>query len=80
MFNYKGKIRIVNRLNNSINGNPRFLIDLVDAEQFIILTSKSDYPYNYNIENLANKNCDCVVRYYYTKSGNGRIENIKEIK
>ena len=79
-FQYIGKIEILKRLNNSVNGNPRFLVELLDINEFITLQTKSDCMYNYNIENLARKQCSCIVEYYYTKSGNGKIENIKEIK
>ena len=77
---YIGKIEILRRLNNSVNGNPKFLIELLDADAFIALQTKSDYSYCYNIENLARKQCSCIVEYYYTKNGNGKIENIKEAK
>ena len=77
---YIGKIEILKRLNNSVNGNPRFLIELLNTDEFITLQTKSDYSYCYNIENLARKQCNCIVEYYYTKSGNGKIENIKEVK
>lgn len=77
---YKGKIRILRRLNNSTNGNPRFLVELSDADTLTELQTKSDYMYNYNIENLDRKQCNCIIEYYYTKSGNGKIENIKEVK
>ena len=77
---YKGKIEILKRLNNSTDGNPRFLVELLDTNEFITLQTKSDYTYNYEIENLARKQCSCIVEYYYTKNGTGKIENIKEIK
>ena len=74
------KIQIVKILNNSTNGNPKFLVELCDSEQYETLETKSDYSYCYNIENLSNKKCDCQVTYYYTPKGNGKIEDIKEIK
>ena len=79
-FQYIGKIEILKRLNNSVNGNPRFLIELLDSDNFIELQTKSDYSYNYNIENLIMKQCNCIVEYYYTKNGNGKIQDITEIK
>lgn len=79
-LHYTGKIKILRRLNNSVMGNPRFLIELLDSDDLIELQTKSDYMYNYNIENLARKQCNCIVEYYYTRTGNGKIENIKEVK
>ena len=77
---YNGKIQIVKRLNSSVNGNPRFLIELCDLDYYETLETKSDYMYNYNIENLSNKKCDCIITYYFTPKGIGKIEDIKEIK
>ena len=79
-LHYTGKIKILRRLNNSVMGNPRFLIEILDSDTFIELQTKSDYMYNYNIENLERKQCNCIVEYYYTRTGNGKIENIKEVR
>lgn len=79
LYQYNGKIQIVKRLNSSINGNPRFLIELCDLESYETLEAKSDASYSYNIENLSRKQCDCEIKYYYTNKGTGKIENIKEI-
>ena len=62
------------RLNNSTNGNPRFNL-VIDG---IMLTTKSDYAYCYNIENLINKGCKVIIKYYETKTGY-RLESIKEL-
>lgn len=77
---YNGKIQIVKRLNNSVNGNPRFLIELEDLEHYETVETKSDASYCYNIENLSNKKCDCEVMYYFTNKGTAKIESIKAIK
>ena len=77
---YNGKIQIIKRLNNSANGNPKFLVELCDLEYYETFKTKADYSYSYNIENLSNKKCDCEVIYYYTPKGIGKIEEIKEIK
>lgn len=77
---YNGKIQIVKRLNSSVNGNPRFLIELIDLNYYETLETKSDASYCYNIENLSNKKCDCILTYYFTPKGTGKIEDIKEIK
>lgn len=73
MEKLKGKIEYIERLNCSVNGNPRFDICIGDK----ILTTKSDYSYCYNIENLYNKGCIVNVEYYETKTS-FRIETIKE--
>ena len=75
MEKYKltGKITDLKRLNNSVNGNPRFNI-VVDG---VMLTTKSDAAYSYNIENLYNKGCLVVATCYDTKSSS-RIDDIIE--
>jgi len=70
----KGKITDSKRLNNSVNGNPRFNL-VIDG---VMLTTKSDYAYCYNIDNLINKGCGVTIKYYETKTGY-RLESIKEI-
>ncbi len=75
MDTLKGKIDYIERLNNSVNGNPRFNISI----NGLILTTKSDYSYVYNIENLYRKNTIVNITYYETKKS-FRIETIKEDK
>jgi len=70
-----GKIDGIERLNNSYYGNPRFLVFIGD----LVLTTKSDYSYVYNIENLYKKECLVDVTYYETKTSY-RIQTIKEVK
>ena len=79
MKQYNGKIKIIKRLNSSVNGNPRFLIELVDMEGYVEVETKSDSAYCYNIENLDRAGCDCEILFYFTKGGKGKIENIKRI-
>lgn len=74
-FEVKGKITDITRLNNSINGNPRFSL-VIDG---IMLSTKSDYSYCYNIENLYNKGCEVIAKCYDTKCYS-KIEDIKEVK
>jgi len=69
----KGKITNLNRLNNSINGNPRFTLEIGNS----ILCTKSDYSYCYNVENLYNKQCEVIIKYYDTGIST-RIESIEE--
>jgi hypothetical protein len=75
MYIVKGKIESIERLNCSIYGNPRFVL-LIDGKW---LTTKSDYSYCYNIENLYNKQCEVICECYDTKTSI-RIQSIKEIK
>jgi hypothetical protein len=71
-----GTLKVLKRLNSSVNGNPRFLVMIDD----VVITTKSDYSYCYNIENLKNKGCICEAFYYETKAGNAMLEDISEIK
>ena len=70
-----GKLSIINRLNNSVNGNPRFVVEIDNNT----ICTKSDYSYSYNIENLANKNA-MVEAYIYDTKLSTRLERITEIK
>ena len=69
------KMDSLERLNNSVNGNPRFNVEVGDK----ILTTKSDASYCYNIENLYSKNSSVDITYYETKTSY-RIATIKEVK
>ena len=41
MQQYNGKIQIVKRLNNSVNGNPKFLVELCDLKNYETLETKA---------------------------------------
>ncbi len=73
LYSIQGVITGLRRLNNSLNGNPRFMI-VIDG---IELMTKSDYSYSYNIENLYQKGCIVVADCYDTKH-HPKIERIKE--
>lgn len=72
-YEVKGKITDLKRLNSSINGNPRFYI-VIDG---IVLHTKSDYSYCYNIENLYKRGCEVIAKCYDTKT-KSMIEDIKD--
>ena len=74
-YKVTGTITEVTRLNSSVNGNPRFTL-VIDGK---MLTTKSDYMYNYNIDNLYRKGCKVIATCYDTKCYN-KIEDIKEFK
>jgi len=69
-----GVIDNIERLNNSINGNPRFNVT-IDGD---IFTSKSDYMYNYKIDDLYRNKNIVVIKYYETKTS-FRIEAITDV-
>jgi len=69
-----GVIDNIERLNNSINGNPRFNVT-IDGDRF---TSKSDYMYNYKIDDWYKSHDIVVIRYYETKTS-FRIANISKV-
>lgn len=75
-YKIESKVKLVKRLNNSVNGNPKFLL-LINDE---LVQTKADYSYNYNIENLVNKNCVCTCEIYATKNGTLKLESIKELR
>lgn len=75
-FEFINRIESIERLNSSVNGNPRFIVTMVNG---LILNTKSDYSYCYNIENLYKKNCLVRVLAYETKTKT-MIQSINEVK
>ena len=71
-----GTVTILKRLNNSVNGNPRFKLMIDDT----VIITKSDYGYCYDIENLARSGEAVEAEIYYTKAGARRLETIKRVK
>ena len=70
-----GTVTILKRLNNSVNGNPRFKLMIDD----ILITTKN-YGYCYDIENIARSGDTVEAEIYYTKTGARRLETIKRGK
>ena len=51
-----GKLRKVKRLKNSLNGNPRFLLAMVDENQnFQLFRTAVDSGLAYSVENYLNR-------------------------
>jgi len=69
-----GVIDKLERLNNSVMGNPRFNVIIGDKT----FTSKSDYMYNYKIDDYYKSHDIVVIRYYETKTS-FRIANISKV-
>ena len=74
MEQYNGKIKIIKRLNNSVNGNPRFLIALVDMEGYVEVETKSDSAYCYNIENLDTFFVDDTLKKNFLSWENSKVK------
>jgi hypothetical protein len=72
-YEIKGTITDIKRLNNSVNGNPRFCI-VIDGE---VLHTKSDAAYCYDIQNLHKRQYKVIAKCYDTKTGS-RIEDIRK--
>ena len=67
-----GKLTIIERLNNSTNGNPKYKV-LIDNT---LLVTISDSMLGYGISNYENKNVTATIGYYYNKLS---IHSIKEV-
>ena len=67
---HTGKLEIIERLNNSASGNPRFLVR-VDGWT---CRTKPDASYNYDIPNLDGRTVRAEVGTYY---GRATIESIQ---
>lgn len=66
-----GELHLIERLNNSINGNPRYMLRIDDT----VFYTKPDCSYGYSITNYTNFNKVVTVelKYYYGKLSLDRI-------
>ena len=77
----KYKVILRNCLKPSVNGNPRFELTLQDVEtgKYIQCKTKSDYNYNYEIENSYYREF-LMAKITYTKAGNAYIDSIGKVE
>lgn len=68
---HTGTLKVVERLNNSVNGNPRFRC-YVNGVSF---TTKPDSAYAYDIQNLEGKQVTVTVGTHY---GTCQLNSIEE--
>jgi len=70
------KITGVQRLNNSVNGNPRYRFHTKNG----VVTTPSDalWVYSFSTDTFLNKIVD--ISYHLTKSGKAILDSIKEVK
>ena len=66
------RVKGVERLNNSINGNPKYRFHTDDG----VVTTPSDsmYVYGLNVDSFYNK--DVVIDYHLTTKGEAILDNI----
>ena len=67
------RIDSLERLHNSVNGNPRFRVHFTDGS---VAQTQSDASFNYGLTNRENFNTDVDVTF--TKSG--RISDLRPVK
>jgi hypothetical protein len=77
---YQGTIVAAKRLNNSVNGNPRWdvtfrFLDHKGREEFQILTTSSDAACSYDVENVLRSREIVVIGL--TRAG--RVETISRL-
>ena len=66
------RITKLNRMNNSVNGNPKYGVEFDSGKLGI---TSSDHGFCYGLTNRENFNCD--VRVTWTRSG--RVSNIEPV-
>jgi hypothetical protein len=72
-----GKIMIAKRLNNSVNGNPRYQLVIQDlSNELHMVLSSSDASCNYDVLNV--KNSGETVEFGFTRAG--RVNTITRSK
>ena len=73
-----GTIIKLERLNNSVWGNPRYLVTIKDEAGFYFYAkTASDASCGYSIDNYYGKKK--LFHYHITKAGNNIIDNIYSI-
>ena len=58
-----GKLTIINRLNSSIDGNPRFLVEI--NNQYFKTTP--DAMFGYSVQNFDGQTVNAVIGKYYNQ-------------
>jgi len=66
---HTGIIRMIERLNNSRNGNPRYLcfIDETDKGKGFTFYSQVDHSHGYSLPNYFDKNLTITIGTHYGK-------------
>ena len=72
MATQETRVKGVQRLNNSINGNPKYRFHTDDG----VVTTPSDamFVYGLNVDSFYNK--DVVIDYHLTAKGKAILDNI----
>lgn len=70
---YTGKLEIIDRLNNSRNGNPRFMLKVGD----VVCYTAVDSALGYSVSNYEGKEVTASIGLHYGKS---TIQSISAIK
>ena len=75
----KYKVLDVKRLNNSVNGNPRYELCMIDEEEnFVRAKTQTDCSFAYGVNFNAGELV--MAEIGYTRAGNAVVRNAKNIK
>lgn len=70
----RAKLLLVERLNNSVNGNPRYSVVLETADYGVIRgDTMSDYSFAYNMPRVGES---IICRFHYTKTGKVKFSDM----
>lgn len=67
---HTGTLRVLERLNNSVNGNPRYRLYI----NGVSCVTKPDSAYAYDVENLKDKKVTATIGTYYGKATLNTLE------
>ena len=67
-----GKLHIANRLNNSVNGNPRYMLEINNE----VFYTRPDSKHGYSITNFEDKQVTVTVAMHYGKLSLNTIEAV----
>ena len=70
---HTGKLEIIERLKNSVNGNPRYLV-MVGG---LVCRTRPDASYNYDIQNLDGRTVRVEIGTYYGRATIASIQGVK---
>lgn len=71
----RAKLLLVERLNNSVNGNPRYSVALEQPADYGVIrgVTMSDYSFAYNMPAVGDL---IICRFHYTKAGKVKISDM----
>lgn len=75
-YTFEGELLTCWRANNSVNGNPRYVINVANDRGCVQGVTKSDAMFAFNMPSTGTQ---VRATYHVTRRGNHIIDNIEEL-